>query len=91
MTSNDLTKRVMVVLGLTDYHYDIVNNFVLDGIDYLKSSGVKDDVIYSQKSVGVLVQYTTDVWNLTQGQSKLSPFFKERVIQLSMMGDEEDV
>lgn len=89
MTEKDLTNRVIQILGLTEYHYSIINGFVADGIDYLKSAGVEDSVIYSKKSVGVLVQYVTDVWNLTQGQSKLSPFFKERVTQLALTGDED--
>lgn len=89
MTEKDLTNRVIKMLGLTEYHAEIIGGFVSDGINYLKSAGVKESVIYSNKSVGVLVQYVTDVWNLTQGQSKLSPFFKERVIQLAMVGDED--
>lgn len=89
MTEKDLTNRVIQILGLTEYHEKIIDGFVSDGIDYLKSAGVPDSVIFSKRSVGVLVQYVNDVWNLTQGQSKLSPFFKERVIQLSMTGDED--
>lgn len=89
MTSKELTNKVILILGLTEYHYDIINNFVLDGIDYLRSSGVPDSIIYSQKSIGCLVQYVTDVWNLTQGQSKLSNFFHERVAQLVLAGEED--
>lgn len=91
MTEKELTNRVIQILGLTEYHADIIGGFVADGIDYLKSAGVQDSVIFSNKSVGVLVQYVTDVWNLTQGQSKLSPFFKERVVQLALCGGDEDV
>lgn len=91
MTLNDLTDKVILILGLTEYHKDLVQNYIQDGIDYMRSSGVSDSVIYSQRSVGPLVMYVNDIWNYTQGQTKISSLFKERVIQLTLEGDDEDV
>lgn len=91
MTEKDLTDRVIEILGLTEYHYKTISGYVYDGIDYLKNAGVPDSVIHSKQSIGVLVQYVNDTWTLTQGQSKLSPFFNERVRQLSLCDGDEDV
>lgn len=91
MTTNDLTNKVILILGLTDYHKPLIENYVLDAIDYMRSAGVDDSVIYSQRSVGAIVMYVNDSWNYTQGQTKVSSLFKERVNQLSLAGDDEDV
>lgn len=89
MTENDLINRIIELQGLSEFHRNIVSGHVYDGIDYMKASGVPDSVIYSRKSIGVLNSYVTDVWNLTQGQCKLSPFLKERIIQLALEDDEK--
>ena len=91
MTINDLTNKVILVLGLTEYHKDLVQNYIQDAIDYMRSSGVSDSIIYSQRSVGPLVMYVNDIWNYTQGQTKISKLFEQRVIQLSYEGDDENV
>lgn len=91
MTLDEMVEKVIVLLQLTPYHKDIVSLYVEDGIFYLKGAGVNDEVIYSNRSLGVLTTYVNDNWNYNQGQSKISPSLKERVIQLSMIGDDDYV
>lgn len=91
MTVDDLTKKVILLLGLTEYHYELILTFVEDGIDYMRSAGVCDEIIYSKKSIGILTQYVTDVWNYNSGKGKLSPFLHERITQLALECDGNNV
>ena len=91
MTLDNLTDKVILVMGLTEYHKELIKTYILDAMDYMRCSGVPDSVIYSQKSVGPIVMYVNDAWNYTQGQTKISELFEQKVIQLSLEGDDEDV
>lgn len=83
MTIEDFTKKIIILLGLTDYNFELVKLHVEDGIDYMRSAGVCDEIIFSNRSIGVLTQYVTDTWSYDSGKVKLSPFLINRIIQLS--------
>lgn len=89
MTEEDFTNIAILVLGLTEYHKDIISVYVSNGIEYLRNSGVKDDVIYSRKSIGAIVQYVSDTYTYNPGIVKFSPALEANVIQLTLCGDED--
>lgn len=91
MSFDEIVTKVIKIMGLTEYHRETVETFVLDGIDNLRCSGVKDSIIYSKRCIGLLTQYTTDNWNYNPGQGRISESFEKRVIQLTLAGDDEDV
>lgn len=80
----NVLKDVKNALGITgDYQDSTLNVYINDVKDYLKKAGVSDDVINSQASAGAIARGVADLWNYGSGDGKLSPYFYERVIQLS--------
>lgn len=80
----DVLKDVKNALGITgDYQDSTLNVYINDVKDYLKKAGISDDVINSQASAGAIARGVADLWNYGSGDGKLSPYFYERVIQLS--------
>lgn len=80
----DVLKDVKNALGITgDYQDNTLTVYINDVKDYLKKAGVSDDVINSQASAGAIARGVADLWNYGSGDGKLSPYFYERVIQLS--------
>lgn len=57
--------------------------------NFMKNAGVKDNVIISAPSVGVIALGVSDLWNYQSGGVKLSEYFKQRVIQLSRIDGED--
>ena len=84
MTEEEILKKVIRSLGLTEaYHKDVIEPFLNDVKFYLLDAGVNSDVILSSASVGVFTRGVSDLWNYGSGGASLSPYFKERVIQLA--------
>lgn len=85
MTEEEILKTVIKALGLTEeYHKEVIEPFFNDVKFYLLDGGVSSNVILSSASVGVFIRGVSDLWNYGSGGASLSPYFKERVIQLSM-------
>lgn len=84
MTEDEILTAVIKGLGLTEtYHKDIIKPFLGDVKFYLSDAGIAAKVILSSASVGVFIRGVSDLWNYGSGGASLSPYFKERVIQLS--------
>lgn len=80
----DLLKEIKDRLSITDdFHNDLLNGFATDTKDYLRSAGVKDAVIESEKSIGVIARGVADLWNFGSGDGKFSEVFYQRAIQLT--------
>lgn len=85
MTEEEILKKVIKALGLTEqYHKDIIEPFFQDVKFYLADAGVTAEIINSSASVGVFIRGVSDLWNYGSGGASLSPYFKERVIQLTV-------
>ena len=84
MTEEEILKKVIKALGLTEaYHKEIIEPFFSDVKFYLVDAGIPANIILSSASVGVFIRGTSDLWNYGSGGASLSPYFKERVIQLA--------
>lgn len=83
LTEDQITDKVIKAMSLTSFHKDVIQPFVDEVKFYLKSAGINDAVILSTASVGVFIRGVSDLWNYGSGGASLSPYFKERVIQLS--------
>lgn len=80
----DLLKEIKDRLSITDdFHNDLLSGFATDTKDYLRSAGVKDAVIESEKSIGVIARGVADLWNFGSGDGKFSEVFYQRAIQLT--------
>lgn len=84
MTEENLLSKVIKALGLTtEYHSEVIRPFFDEVKFYLSDAGIRADVILSSASVGLFIRGVSDLWNYGAGNANLSPYFKERVIQLA--------
>ena len=68
--------------GGNDYLTEQVQPYFDDVMDFVKSAGVPSDKI----TVALIVRGISDVWDYVGGTGKLSPYFIQRVTQLSYRG-----
>lgn len=88
MTEAELLTEVKKGLGITGNYQDgTITIYVNDVKAFMLSSGVRQDIINSAASVGVIVRGVADLWNLGSGSAKLSEYFKQRVTQLAAAPD----
>lgn len=48
----------------------------------MADAGVREDIINSEASVGVIARGVSDLWNYGNGSTTFSEYFYQRVIQL---------
>ena len=48
----------------------------------MSDAGVREDIINSEASVGVIARGVSDLWNYGNGSTTFSEYFYQRVIQL---------
>ena len=81
----DILTIVKNLLNITgDYQDDILLAYIEEIQQYLLDAGVHPLIAYQKISAGTIARGITDLWNYGVGEGKLSPYFKERVIQLSL-------
>ena len=77
---NEMLESVKSAIGITGtYQDESVTVWMNDVIDYIKKAGVQEEDI----PFGLVARGVADIWNLGSGDGKLSPYFYERVAQLS--------
>lgn len=83
MTDTELLSEVKTRLALTGtYHDNLINGYISDVKEYLIDSGVSEDVVNNEVSVGVIARGVADLWNYGSGEGKFSEVFYQRAIQL---------
>lgn len=81
----DILEEVKVRLGVTGYYHDeALTGFIEDVKFYLKSTGISEETINSDKAVGCIARGVADLWNMGAGQGVWSKVFYERAIQLAL-------
>lgn len=79
----ELLLKVKNALGITSTAQDDTLRVYIDGMkDYMKSAGVSSEVVEDKISYGAIIAGVTDTWNYGGGEINLSPYTKERIIQL---------
>ena len=83
MTDTELLEKIKSGLGITGAFQDATLKVYIDEIKaFMKSAGVAQSVIKSEVSVGCIMRGVSDLWNYGSGNTSLSEYFKQRVIQL---------
>ena len=83
MTEAELLQRVKNALGITgNYQDETIKIYLQDIREYMLDAGVPAYVVDSTAAVGAFVRGVADLWNYGSGSVGLSPYFKERVIQM---------
>lgn len=89
MTNDELLIKVKQGLGIGGNYQDKTLLIYIDEVkEYMLSAGVSKTTIESVKAVGAILRGVSDLWDYGSGSVGLSPYFKERVIQLR---SEQDV
>lgn len=78
--SETMLSQVKDALGITgDYQDKKLQDYIDDVMDFIEGAGVSESNI----TVGVVARGVSDLWNYGAGEGKLSPYFMQRVSQLS--------
>jgi hypothetical protein len=84
MIPGQLLDKVKAAMGVTgDYQDETIQVYIDEVKAYLSSAGVHATVLRSDKAVGVIARGVLDLWNYGSGDGTLSPYFHQRVIQLT--------
>lgn len=88
----DILERVKADLGLSgnNFHDTTLSGYISEVKEYLLEAGVSETVVNAESSAGVISRGVSDLWNYGSGGATLSPYFKERVIQLIYKGRESN-
>lgn len=71
---------VKLALGITgDYQDDTLEEYIAEVVDFIEDAGVSSNNITS----GLVARGVTDLWNYGSNEGKLSPYFLQRVTQLT--------
>lgn len=78
--SDTMLSKVKDALGVTgDYLDNTLQDYVDEVMSFIEDAGVSESNI----TVGVVARGVSDLWNYGAGEGKLSPYFMQRVSQLS--------
>lgn len=84
MGEKEQLERVKEALNITgDFQNSALLAYIQEIKEYLLDAGVPEERVNSSAVIGVLSRGVADLWNYGSGSGTLSPYFKERVIQLS--------
>ena len=85
MTNAELLTKLKSGLGITGTYQDDTLQVYIDEVkSFMESAGVNKSVIESEAAVGCIIRGVADMWNYGSGSANLSPYFVQRLIQLSM-------
>lgn len=85
MAEVSLLEKVKSMIGVTGTYQDATIQGYIDEVkQYLIDGGVSKEVADASTSAGIIARGVTDLWNYGAGDGQLSPYFKERVIQLAL-------
>lgn len=84
MTEEKLLAEVKKSLNITGTFQDeTLKNYIFEVLEYLEDAGVSDAVLKTDSIIGVVARGVSDLWNYGSGGADFSPYFMQRVIQLS--------
>ena len=88
MAEFDILTTVKMALGLqgNDYFDATLKIYIEEVKQYLISGRCSQAVVDSESSAGVIARGVADLWNYGSGSAELSPYFRERAIQLCAKG-----
>lgn len=85
MPESNVLETVKILLGVTGTYQDATMQAYIDEVkQYLLDGGARKEIVDAQTSAGVIARGVADLWNYGAGDGKLSPYFKERAIQLAL-------
>ena len=89
MTIDELTSKVITATRNNEWAKEVIRIHVEQGVFMLLDAGVSEKVALSERSIGFLCSYLTDVDTVDAGNIKLSAFTKSRLAQLVLVGESD--
>ena len=87
----DVLGKVKSALGITgDYQNETLQVYIDEVKSYMIGAGVSKSVVDSDMSAGVISRGVIDLWNYGSSGGKLSEYFYQRVIQLSLKSEDSE-
>ena len=84
MTDEELLNEVKKRIGVTgDYQNDTIAGHIEDVQSFMIDAGVDAETMTSNKIVGAVARGVSDLWDYGSGKGEFSPYFFQRVTQLS--------
>ncbi len=83
-----VVKQMLFGTANGTFRDELLTPYIKEVKDFMFEAGVKKDVIESEKSVGIIAIGVSDLWNYQAGGVKWSPYFTQRVIQLTRVDAE---
>lgn len=72
-------------LGITgNFLNDTINGYIKEIKDFLLDGGIPEEIVESEKVIGIITRGVSDLWNYSSGGTSFSPYFLQRVTQLSL-------
>lgn len=91
MDMEELLIKVKKGLGITgDYQDETLKIYIDETKQYMLSAGVHKSIVDSPISIGTIIRGVSDLWDYGSGSTGLSPYFKERCIQLREKDGDEN-
>lgn len=85
MTDAEQLTAVKKALGITGtYQDDTISQYIFETKQYLLDAGVHPLVLSEPASTGVISRGVADLWNYGSSDTKLSEYFYQRAIQLTL-------
>lgn len=72
-------KTMLMITGT--FHDPAISLYIDEALDYMKGAGVAEEI--AEKSTGVIAGIVNDLMTGESGKGEISPFLKQRVIQLT--------
>lgn len=80
----EVLEKVKSALGIVGTFQDAtLNEYISEVKEFMIDAGVSKEVVDSAASAGVISRGVSDLWNYGSGNSSLSPYFMQRVVQLT--------
>ena len=86
-----MLEKVKINLGITGHFQDdTIKGYIAEVKQFLIDGGVDSKIVDDEEcSVGIISRGVADLWNYGSGGASLSPYFIQRVIQLSCKESKE--
>lgn len=88
MNDYQVLQGVKEALGMAgnSFHDAALLRYIAEVKEYLMDGGVPPEIINAETSIGIIARGVSDLWNYGSGNAELSPYFRERAIQLASRG-----
>lgn len=91
MDNTRLLKPVKDMLGISgEFQDETITGYINEVVDFMVSAGISEAVMGSSRCHGAVARGVADLWNYGMGNTSFSPYFLQRVTQLTYSNGGDD-